>query len=307
MTTPTIDERPISEGFSRGPRAVVRRLETRVVDSGIAALSIFAYLFLYVPIIALIVFSFDRSPLSSSWTGFTWKWYTTLFHDSYVHHALTVSLIVAITAAICSTLISLLSAVVLSRLAFRGKRAFMAGLFLPLLVPEIVLAIALLTVVAKMNFPFGYATLISGHIVLTLPYGTLLLLGAASRLDPSLEEAASDLGCSGFTAFMRVTLPLLRPAVFASLLLSFTISFTDVVMSNFVGGPGTTTLPVYVYGLLKTGISPEINALGTLLVAGTLVVVAAIGMRQLTSIMAGQVGRHRAGAVELAELNAESV
>lgn len=305
--TSTLTERPAQKVIGKGLRATRKRLENRVVDSGIAGLSVLAYLFLYVPIVALVVFSFDKSSFSSSWTGFTFSWYTTLFHDSSIHHALTVSLIVAVSSALLGTLVSLLSAVVLSRLVFRGKRVFMAMLFLPLLVPEIVLAIALLTLVAKLNLPFGYATLIVGHLVLILPYGTLLLLGAVARLDPSLEEAATDLGCGSFKAFTRVTLPLLRPALFASFLLSFTISFTDVVMSNFVGGPGTTTLPVYVYGLLKTGISPEINALGTLLVAGTLLVVVAIGMRQLGSIVAGQLGRHKTGPVELAELNAESV
>jgi len=306
VTMTTLSQTPVAQGLGQGKRAVLRRIESRIVDGAIGGVSVVAFLFLYVPIVALIIFSFDRSPLSSSWTGFTWGWYTTLFHDTFLIGALKVSLIVAVSSAVVSTVMALMSAVVLSRLAFKGKRAFMAMLFLPLLVPEIVLSVAIITMMSRLGLSLGYGSLIAGHIVLTLPYGTLLLFGAATRLDPSLEEAATDLGCNAFSAFMRVIFPLLLPAVFASLLLSFTISFTDVVMSNFASGVGTTTLPVYVYGLLKTGISPEINALGTLLVVGTLVIVGIIGMRQLVSIMAGQSGRGKAGPVELAELNAES-
>ena len=304
MTTLNLVDGNIPTQFTHRFMSKLRSIESRVIDSMFSGISVIAYLFLYVPIFALVVFSFDKSPLSSSWTGFTWSWYSTLTHDSFLLGALKVSLIISVTSALLSTILALMSAIVLNRLNFHGKRAFMAMLFLPLLIPEIVLGVAIITMMSKAGLSLGYGSLIAGHIVLTLPYGTLLLLGASSRLDPSLEEAATDLGCNVFSAFLRVVFPLLLPAIFASLLLSFTISFTDVVMSNFTSGVGTTTLPVYVYGLLKTGVSPEINALGTLLVVGTLVIVGLIGMRQLVSIMAGQMGSGAEEPVDFVELEA---
>jgi ABC-type spermidine/putrescine transport system permease subunit II len=272
-------------------RERLRHAGPAIADRIMTGVSVLAYLFLYVPIVALVVFSFDRSLFSASWTGFTWGWYITLFHDAPLLAALRVSLIVGICSAALSTVIALLASLALASGSFRGRTAFMALLFLPLLLPEIVLAVAFLTLVSHAGITPGYGSLIAGHLVLTLPFATLLLLGATIRIDKSLEEAATDLGCTPVGAFWRVTLRSLLPAIFGALLLSFTVSFEDVIMSNFVSGPGTTPLPVYVYGLLKTGVSPEINALGTLLVIGTLLIVAAIGVRQVASGITSQAAR----------------
>lgn len=262
-------------------REALGRAGDRVVDMTMGGMSVLAYVFLYLPIVTLIVYSFDRSDFTASWKGFTWHWYSVLFHDSVILGALKVSLIVAGSSALLSTMVGTLTAVAVGKRAFRGRAAFMGLLFLPLLLPEIVLSIAFLTLLSHAHVSLGYGSLIAGHLVLTLPYSTLLLLGATTRIDPYLEEAARDLGSNAVTAFFRVTFPLLLPAIFGALLLSFTVSFGDVVMSNFVSGVGTTTLPVQVYGLLKTGVTPEINALGALLVAVTLISVVAIGVRQL--------------------------
>lgn len=262
-------------------RETFSRAGGRAVDISMSGVGVLAYVFLYLPIVTLIVYSFDRSDFTANWKGFTWHWYSVLFHDSVILHALKVSLIIAASSAIVSTVVGTLTAVAVGKRAFRGRAAFMGLLFLPLLLPEIVLSIAFLTLLSHAHVALGYGSLIAGHIVLTLPYSTLLLLGATTRIDPYLEEAARDLGSTAITAFMRVTLPLLLPAIFGALLLSFTVSFGDVVMSNFVSGVGTTTLPVQVYGLLKTGVTPEINALGALLVAVTLITVVVIGVRQL--------------------------
>lgn len=272
-------------------RQGISRAGSVVADRALGGVSVLAFIFLYVPIVALVVYSFDRSLFSSSWTGFTWGWYGTLFRDAPLQAALRISAIVGVCSAVLSTFLALLASLALTRGTFRGRAAFLALLFLPLLLPEIVLAVAFLTLTSKAGVAPGYGSLIAGHLVLTLPYATLLLLGATTRLDSSLGEAAADLGCTALGAFWRVTLRALMPAIFGALLLSFTVSFEDVIMSNFVSGPGTTPLPVYVYGLLKTGVSPEINALGTLLVLGTLLIVGVIGVRQVAGGLTSQAGR----------------
>lgn len=264
-----------------GTREAIGRAGDRAIDMTIGGMSVLAYIFLYLPIVTLIVYSFDKSDFTANWKGFTWHWYSVLFHDPVILGALKVSLIVAGSTAFISTAVGTLTAVAIGKRAFRGRVAFMGLLFLPLLLPEIVLAIAFLTLLSHTHVGLGYGSLIAGHVVLTLPYSTLLLLGATTRIDPNLEEAARDLGTNAVTGFFRVTFPLLLPAIFGALLLSFTVSFGDVVMSNFASGVGTTTLPVEIYGLLKTGVTPEINALGALLVAVTLISVVAIGVRQL--------------------------
>lgn len=278
--TSAFNARPASGG-----RRYATALTTRLGAVVMPSVSTGAYIFLYIPIIALIVYSFDRSAISSSWTGFTFRWYTTLFADSQLLAALRVSLVVAGVSAAISTVLGILSAIALSRVQFHGKRVFSGLLLLPLLMPEIVLSIALLTLIGKLGLGLGYWSLIAGHVVLTLPYTTLLLVGAMSRMEPSLEEAAADLGCGRIQGFRRVTLPLLLPAILGALLLSFTTSFQDVVMSNFVDGPTTTPLPVYVYSLLKTGLTPELNALGTMLVTATVCGVLLVGARRIGSFV----------------------
>lgn len=267
-------------GERHGSRTRIGRMLTKFV---LGATTTFAYVFLYIPIVALIVFSFDKSQLASSWTGFTWHWYSVLVHDSILIDALKVSAIVAVSSAFIGTAVGLLTANALVMRGFRGRTYFVGLILLPLLLPEIVLAVAFLTLLSDLHIRLGYGSLIAAHVVLTLPYATLLLFGAVSQLDPSLREAATDLGCTPFGAFIRVVLPLLMPAVLGAFLLSFSVSFGDIVMSNFLSGVGTTTLPVQVYGMLKTGVTPEINALGSVLVLATLFVVGAAGMRMIAT------------------------
>ncbi|HEY3843650.1 MAG TPA: ABC transporter permease [Acidimicrobiales bacterium] len=278
------------ESVTAGPANLLGRL-------AMPSISVGAYVFLYIPIIALVVYSFDRSSQASHWTGFTFHWYSAVFHDPNLLDALKVSAIVAFASATLSTGIGLLSAVALARVRFRGRRLFVGLLLLPLLTPEIVLSVAFLTLLSKVGMQLGYASLIAGHMVLTLPYATLLLVGAMSRIDPALEEAAADLGCGAIKGFCRVILPLLLPALLGAFLLTLTTSFQDVVMSNFVGGPTTTPLPVYVYGLLKTGLTPELNALGTMLVMVTVGGVLLVGARRIASFVS------RSSQIQTAELD----
>lgn len=245
-----------------------------------------AILFLYIPIGAVVALSFNDSNLTYKWGGFTTRWYLVLIQDTQLIEALRVSAIIGAVSATLATLFGFLAAAALHKTKLPGKRVFMGLVAIPLIVPEIVLGVALLTLFVQANVNLGFATLSVGHLIVTLPYAVLILTAAYSTLDPSLPEAAADLGCTGRKTMWRVTIPLMAPALLATWLLSFTISFEDIVISTFTNGVGTTTLPLRVYSLLKTGLTPEINALGTVLIAGTMVIVLLVGARQMRNILA---------------------
>ncbi|MFT4044579.1 MAG: ABC transporter permease subunit [Gordonia sp. (in: high G+C Gram-positive bacteria)] len=242
--------------------------------------------FLYVPIIAVIVYSFNASDVSYHWKGLSLRWYRALFADTALLDSLRVSVIVGVCAATAATVIGVLTAAALVRPDTPGRRTVLGLVSVPLIVPEIVLGVALLSLFSSLHITLGLCTLVIGHVVLTLPMSTLVMMGAMSSLDPSLPDAAADLGTTGFGAFRRVVIPLLRPAIGASWLLAFTTSFGNIVMSTFTNGVGSTTMPLRVYSLLKTGLTPEINALGALLIAFTVVVVLLVGVSQLRNIVA---------------------
>lgn len=244
--------------------------------------------FLYLPIAAVIVYSFNASSTTSVWGGVSLRWYAELARDHALLQSLRVSLVVGLLSAALATAIGFTSALGLTRYRGRGRTFFLGAVLLPLILPEIVLGAALLTVFASAQLPLGIPTIVLGHLVISLPLTTLVLMGALSALDPSLTEAAADLGCTGWETFRRVTFPLTRPAALAAFLLSFTTSFSNIVVSTFSSGVGSTTLPLRIYSLLKTGITPEINALGTLLVIATILLVAVVGIRQMRRILVGQ-------------------
>jgi ABC-type spermidine/putrescine transport system permease subunit II len=247
--------------------------------------TILAYLFLFVPIAVLIVYSFNASRSTVVWTGFTLDWYREVLADRSLQRALWVSAVVAGASALLATAIGALTALVLARRAFRGRDGFSTLVLAPLVLPEIVLAVGLLVLVASAGIPLGYFTLIAGHTLIAVPFTTLIVRAAAAALDRRLEEAAADLGADPRQTFVRVTLPLLLPAIVTAFLLAATLSFDNFVMSTFTAGVGTTTLPLRIYSMLKTGITPEINALGTLLVAANVLVVAAVAGRHLTLLL----------------------
>lgn len=245
------------------------------------------FVFLYIPIAALIVYSFNASEVGYRFDGLTLAWYAELFRDEALGDALRTSAIVGFAAALLSTVLGLLSAYGLARFRVKGRALFLGAILIPLIVPEIVLGVSLLTIFSTVGMPTGYVALILGHMVVTLPLSTLVLLGAMSTLDPSLTEAAADLGASPWDTFRRVILPLLRPSLMAAFLLSFTTSFSNIVISTFTSGVGTTTLPLRIYSTLRTGLTPELNALGTLLVVATLGVILVVGVAQMRRILAG--------------------
>jgi putrescine transport system permease protein len=253
----------------------------RVMDRIAAWLARAVIGLLYVPIVAVVVLSFNGSALTYRWGGFSLHWYGVLLHDAQIHQALKVSAEVGVCAATLATLAGLGAAMAISRFVSRGRGPILAALLSPLMIPEIVLGVSMLTVLSALHVGLSMWTLVLGHLVITLPYASLILLGAYQTLDESLEEAAADLGCNPWLTFRKVTFPLLRSSLLASWLLCFTISFGDIVMSTFTSGVGSTTLPLLVYSLLKSGLTPEINALGTLLVCFTFLIIFAVGLRQM--------------------------
>jgi len=224
------------------------------------------YLFLYLPIVVLIVFSFNTSRFSVEWKQFTWMWYTELIKDPLILDALKNSLIVAIAAMVVATLIGTMTAYGLYRYRFRGKVVFDGILFLPIVTPEIVAGISLLIFFVMIHFPLGLISIIIAHTAFDVPFVMLIVRARLQGMDRSLEEAAMDLGADEWTTFFKVTIPQLLPGIIAAALLAFTLSFNDFVITFFVTGVGSTTLPLKIYSMVRLGVSPEINALSALIV-----------------------------------------
>lgn len=245
------------------------------------------FIFLYVPIVAVVAYSFNASNSARSWEGFSLRWYAELFEDRNLMQGLQVSLTIGVITGLVATTIGFLTALGLTRYRVKGRIVFLGAVLLPLILPEIVLGAALLTVFASVQLPLGIPAIVLGHVVISLPLTTLILMGALSTLDPSLPEAAADLGCTPWTTFTRVLFPLMRSSVLAAFLLTFTTSFSNIVISTFTSGVGSTTLPLRIYSMLKSGVTPEINALGTLLIVATIAIIFAVGVAQMRKILAG--------------------
>jgi spermidine/putrescine transport system permease protein len=240
-----------------------------VKDKLFNLLAYFVYAFLYLPIVIMVVLSFDDSRFAVSWQGFTLRWYEALFSDELLQSALLNSLIVAIVAVTISTLMGTLAAVGLSRSHFTGKAAIAGLCTLPVIIPEIALAVSAITLFKLIGLDLSLVTIIIAHIVFCMAYVILTVMGRLQGLNPKLEEAALDLGASPTKAFIKITLPLLAPAIFAGALLAFVLSLDDFIITQFTAGVGATTLPLRIYSLVKFGVSPEINALCTLLMLVT--------------------------------------
>ena len=230
------------------------------------------YVFLYAPILVLIVMSFNTSRNTVVMEGFTLKWYQELFSDSAMIEALGNSLSLGVVSCFVSAVIGTLGAVGLSRIHWKTKGILEYISILPLMIPEIILGMVLMAFFYMMNLPFGMLTLLIGHTVFCVPYILMEVKARLAGLDPSLEEAARDLGAGPFRAFWDIILPLIMPAVMSGSLLAFAMSMDDVVISIFINGPRLSTLPIKVYTQIKTGVTPEVNALCTIMLAVTLLI-----------------------------------
>ena len=231
---------------------------------------VLVYLALYIPIGVLVVFSFNDGRTGYRWGGFTWRWYESLFSNDAMMQALRNSLWLAVSAATLSTLIGALTALALHRYRFRGKKALRGMLFVVMMSPEIVLAISLLSLFLLVGVQLGYFSLLLAHVTFCLPFVVITVIARLSGFDESLPEAARDLGASDFTMTRTVLLPVIMPALLAGWLLGFTLSLDDVVVSTFVSGPGYEILPLRIYSMVRVGLKPEVNALGTLLLVFSL-------------------------------------
>jgi ABC-type spermidine/putrescine transport system permease subunit II len=219
--------------------------------------------------VVLIIFSFNDSRRTFIWQGFTLDWYPALVEDSEILDALSVTLRVAAIAVIGSTILGTLLGLGLARLRFRGSGAVQTLLLLPMITPEVVMGISLLVFFTQLFGLNGSIWQISlAHITFCVSYVTITVRARAASLNPELEEAARDLGASALGAFRHVTLPLIGPAVAAGAMLAFALSFDDLIITSFNAGVGSTTLPIAIYSAIKFGVTPEINAISSLIVAG---------------------------------------
>ena len=228
---------------------------------------------LYLPIVVLVVNSFNASKYGTHWAGFTWKWYVKLFSNEGLMQAAGHSALIAVSSASLATIIGTLAAVALHRYQFKGKAILSSMVFVSMLTPEIVLAIALLIIFILMGVQLGFWSLLLAHITFCLPFVIVAVYSRLKGFDMKMLEAARDLGATEGKIFMKIILPLAMPAVAAGWLLSFTLSLDDVIVSAFVTGPGYEILPLKIYSMVRVGVSPEVNAISTTLLVVSLVLV----------------------------------
>jgi len=299
MTTPQTTVNSYQAGKMR--RDLLIRRAGKI---GIAINPIFTYFFLWAPILILVVFSFNNATNVTVWRGFTTQWYENILNNTIVSgtegarfstaimlNSVRNSLIIAFISTLISTIIGTMVAMSLARGRFPGKKLLNALLYLPVVIPEITQAISLAvffslffdwvnTQVTGVRAVNGFGSIIIGHVAFSISYVTIIVRSRLSSMNPTLEEAAADLGANTWRTFWRITFPLLLPAIVAGALLAFTLSLDDLIVSFFLSGVGTTTLPIFVYGLLKTRVPPEINAISTvMLIASTLLVAISLVMQ----------------------------
>lgn len=240
--------------------------------------AILGFLFLYIPIIILIIFSFNSSSLITIWNGFSFNWYEKLWQDEEIIAAFFTSIKIASFSATGAVIIGTLAGLALQRISFfKGRSIFSLLLPIPLVVPEVVAGFAISLIFLSLNkiigIPnrFGFETVVIAHMVIGVTYVALMVQAKLAELDPSFEEAALDLGATPFKVFFLITVPLIMPALISGWLLCFTISLDDLIIASFTSGSGVTTLPMLIYSRIRFGISPVINALATIIILMVLV------------------------------------
>lgn len=251
------------------------------------------FIFLYAPIIALIVYSFNKSKLVTVWGGWSLKWYSELFKNQQIIDAALVSLKIALVSASLAVVLGTMAGFVLSRMGrFRGKMILSGWITAPLIMPEVITGLSLLLLFVAMEGMFGWpagrgtGTIIIAHTTFCMAYVAVIVQSRLASMDETLEEAAMDLGAKPSTLFFLVTLPLIAPALISGWLLSFTLSLDDLVIASFVSGPGNSTLPMVIFSKVRLGVTPEVNALATIMIAIVAigVLVAMYQMRRQTKL-----------------------
>ncbi|HXI20984.1 MAG TPA: ABC transporter permease [Gemmatimonadales bacterium] len=239
----------------------------------LVALGFLIYLFLHLPILVLVIFSFNASKFSVRWTGFTWEWYRRLLERDDILNGLRASMIVGISATVVSTLLGTLIALAIARHRFRGRTALEAFLYVPLVTPEIVVGISLLILFVVLRIPLGLTTITIAHVAFCISFVVVVVLARLQGMDRNLEEAALTLGADEITTFWKITVPQLWPGILSGALLAFTMSFDDFLITSFVSGTGSSTLPIVVYSMVRRNIEPSINAISTIILVATSILI----------------------------------
>ncbi|HEY5891393.1 MAG TPA: ABC transporter permease [Acidimicrobiia bacterium] len=271
---------------NRAPRGPIDRL--------LAANAWLVYLFFYLPIGLLIVFSFNENENVSIWTGFSFKWYEAMLQDDRILGALRNSLIVAFVSTIVATVLGTMLALALERYRFRGRGTLDGIAYMPVIIPDVTMGVMLLIFFFQaiglmdswfgIGFNTGLGTITLAHIAFNISFVAIVVRARLAQFDSSLEEAAADLYASRWQTFRQITLPLIAPGVAGGALLALTLSLDDVVVTQFVSGPGSTTLPVYVFGLVRRGVTPLINAVSTVMLVASMVLVGiSLGLQRTRS------------------------
>lgn len=238
------------------------------------------FLFLYLPIVLLVVYSFNDSRLGVHWNGFTTRWYGELFGNTVLWHAAKNSLIVGLSTTFLAVLIGTSAAWLLHRYRFPAQRFIGLLILIPMIIPEVLMGTSLLVLFVNAGWPLGYTTLIIAHTTFCFPFVLVTVQARLSGLDPALEEAALDLGATPWQAFRLVIVPYLMPSIVVGALMAFTLSFDEYIVTLFTTGAESQTLPLKVYGMVKRGGSPELNALSTIFIAVTILLVVAAQLFQ---------------------------
>jgi putrescine transport system permease protein len=245
--------------------------------------------FLYLPIVILVIYSFNASRLVTVWGGWSTRWYTEFFNDRAMLDAAWMSLRVGVVSATAATILGTLAAVALSRgERFKGRTLFSGMLYAPLVMPEVITGLSLLLLFVALNAERGFWTVTIAHTTLTMCFVATVVQARLSALDRSLEEAAMDLGCNPVRAFIAVTLPLMLPSIAAGWMLAFTLSLDDLVIASFTTGPGSATLPIRIYSEVRLGVKPEINAICTLIIGLIAVVIITASLASKLSSARGE-------------------
>lgn len=264
-TTTTSTSKPLVKSRMKGRHEAGTAVRKRLLTWFACAI----FLFLYLPIFILIIYSFNANRVIGVWTGFTTDWYRVLFNDRAMINAFKVSIWVATWSTLLSTVLGTLAALSLERYRYRGKLPFDAVMYLPIIIPDIVMALSALLFFVIVAVPLSRYTILIAHVAFNVAFVAVIVRARLADMDRNLEEAAADLGADEWTSFRRVTLPLLMPGIISGALLAFTLSLDDFVITFFVSGPGSTTLPVRVYSMIKFGVTPEVNAISTLMLVGS--------------------------------------
>jgi spermidine/putrescine transport system permease protein len=243
------------------------------VNRFLAVWTALVFVFFYLPIVILIVFSFNESKLNIVWTGFTLEWYTALWRDSVLVRAAKNSLIVATFTTIVSVVLGTAGAWLLHRYRYRGSSFLETLVFLPMIVPEVILGVSLLILFVTIGLQLGYTTIVISHVTFCFPFVMAAVQARLAGLDPSLEEAALDLGATPFQAFTKVMVPYLMPAIVSGALMSFTLSLDELIVTYFTASAGTRTLPLEIFGRVKKGLDPSLNAISTVFILVTVLAV----------------------------------